>query len=191
MHVSSFDTCSHWCHAVCAIQRNLIKSGSSCNGPSGVNEMQFHCLGCGHASELFGFAREVYMHCAKDWCEETLIQELDIVRQIFNGSEDFKGKELHAITYGLHSKLEKKMISPSDACNFIFHFFKYMDGLSQFFSSSLPASIPAAAESSFYIMSSSNERKGMITADHSQNDAKDPSKSDKMTKAECSAIIER
>ncbi|KAK6790766.1 hypothetical protein RDI58_009847 [Solanum bulbocastanum] len=138
------DRCSHWCHAVCAVQRNLIKPGPSINGPSGTTEMHFHCPGCGQSSEMFGFVRDVYMHCSKDWGEETLIEELDYVRKIFNGSEDFKGKELHAITYGLCNRLEKKMISPSDACDFIFHFFKYTDGLSQFLSSSFPASIPLA-----------------------------------------------
>lgn len=71
------------------------------------------------------FARDVYLHCAKGWSEETLIEELGYVRKFFDGSEDFKGKELHAITCELCNKLEKKMISPSDACDFIFHFFKY------------------------------------------------------------------
>lgn len=106
--------------------------------------MQFHCLGCGHSSEMFGFVRDAYMHCSKDWGEKTLIEELDYIQKKFDGSEDFKGKELHAITYGLRDKLEKQMISPSDACDFIFHFFKYTDGLSQFLSSSFPASIPLA-----------------------------------------------
>ncbi|MCD7471475.1 hypothetical protein HAX54_011929 [Datura stramonium] len=73
-----------------------------------------------------------------------------------------KGKELHGITYGLRNKLEKKMISPSDACTFIFQFFKYTDGLSHFLSSSFPASIPVAAKSSFYIMSSSSRREAVL-----------------------------
>ncbi|KAF3668927.1 putative purple acid phosphatase 3-like [Capsicum annuum] len=185
------DRCSHWCHAVCAVQRNFIKPGPSINGPSGTTEMQFHCLGCGHPSEMFGFARDVYLHCAKGWSEETLIEELGYVRKFFDGSEDFKGKELHAITCGLCNKLEKKMISPSDACDFIFHFFKYTDGLSQFLSSSFPACITLLTKSSFNIMGSSNGTKGMITVDHHQDDAKDPSKSDKMIGDICSAIKER
>ncbi|XP_055801257.1 protein OBERON 3-like isoform X2 [Solanum dulcamara] len=153
------DRCSHWCHVVCAVQRNLIKPGPSINGPSGTTEMQFHCLGCGHSSEMFGFVRDAYTHCAKDWGEETLIEELDYVRKIFNGSEDFKDKELHAITYGLRNKLEKKMISPTDACDFILQFFKYTDGLWQFLSCSFPACIPIADKPSFNIVSSSNGRK--------------------------------
>ncbi|KAG5608528.1 hypothetical protein H5410_019809 [Solanum commersonii] len=176
------DLCVHWCHVVCAIHRNLITPGPSINGPSGTTEMQFHCLGCSHSSEMFRFAKEMYRCCAKDWDQEILIKELDYVQKIFHGSDDFKGKELHAITYGLRNKLEKKMISPSDACNFIFQFFKYTDGLSHFLSSSFPASI----------MSSSSRRKTMITLDHHhhQSDAKNSSKSDKMIEDECSAIKE-
>nr|XP_004237186.2 protein OBERON 3-like [Solanum lycopersicum] len=181
------DLCVHWCHVVCAIHRNLIKPGPSINGPSGTTEMQFHCLGCSHSSEMFRFTKEMYRCCAKNWDQEILIKELDYVQKIFQGSDDFKGKELHAITYGLRNKLEKKMISPSDACNFIFQFFKYTDGLSHFLSSSFPASIPLDDKSSFYIMNSSSRRK----ADHHrQSDAKDSSKSDKTIEDECSAIKE-
>ncbi|KAH0759717.1 hypothetical protein KY290_023210 [Solanum tuberosum] len=175
------DLCVHWCHVVCAIHRNLITPGPSINGPSGTTEMQFHCLGCSHSSEMFRFAKEMYRCCAKNWDQEILIKELDYVQKIFQESDDFKGKELHAITYGLRNKLEKKMISPSDACNFIFQFFKYTDGLSHFLSSSFPASI----------MSSSSRRKTMITLDHHrQSDTKDSFKSDNMIEDECSAIKE-
>ncbi|KAH0650603.1 hypothetical protein KY284_030515 [Solanum tuberosum] len=54
------------------------------------------------------------------WGEETLMKELDYVRKIFQGSEDLKGKELHVKADVLHTKLVTKMISPSDACDFIF-----------------------------------------------------------------------
>lgn len=111
------DVCSHWCHASCGIQRNLIKPGPK-------TEMQFHCLGCGHASEMFGFVKDVFMSCAKNWDLDTLIKELDCVRKIFRGSEDFKGRELHLNADKMVSKLEKKMMSPSDVCSTIFQFFK-------------------------------------------------------------------
>ncbi|KAF8389687.1 hypothetical protein HHK36_024206 [Tetracentron sinense] len=119
------DVCSHWCHAVCGIQRNLIKPGPSLKGPKGTTEMQFHCLGCGHASEMFGFVKDVFMCCAKDWGLETLLKELDCVRKVFRGSEDFKGKELQSKAAEMLSKLENEMICPTDACNSILHFFKY------------------------------------------------------------------
>ncbi|PHU20025.1 hypothetical protein BC332_11176 [Capsicum chinense] len=118
-----------------------------------------------------------------------LIKDLEYVQKVFCGSEDFKGKELDAITYGLHKKLEKKKISPLDAYDFIFQFLKYMDGLSLFLSSNFPASITLFARSSFNIMGSSNGRKGIITIDHHQDDAKDLSESDKMI--DDSAIKER
>ncbi|CAJ1935450.1 unnamed protein product [Sphenostylis stenocarpa] len=96
------DVCSHWCHAACGIHRNLIKPGPSLNGPSGTSEMQFHCIGCGHASEMFGFVKDVFVYCAKDWGLETLMKELDCVRRIFSASEDRKGKELHVVTAYMH-----------------------------------------------------------------------------------------
>jgi len=123
------DVCSHWCHAVCGIQKKLIKPGPSLKGPSGTTEIQFHCIGCEHASEMFGFVKDVFMSCAKDWGLETLLKELDCVRRIFMGSEDCKGKELHLKTDGLLLKLQAKVLSPSEACNQIMQFFncKYLD----------------------------------------------------------------
>ncbi|XP_027361081.1 protein OBERON 3-like [Abrus precatorius] len=133
------DVCFHWCHAACGIQRNLIKPGPSLKGPLGTSEMQFHCIGCGHASEMFGFVKDVFMCCAKDWGLETLIKELDYVRRIFKGSEDCKGKELHIKTDDMLLKLQAKLVSPSDACNYIMQFFSYADGMSE---------IPACGKSS-------------------------------------------
>ncbi|PSS26817.1 Protein OBERON like [Actinidia chinensis var. chinensis] len=132
------DVCSHWCHAACGIQKNLIKPGPSLKRPSGTTEMLFHCLGCGHASEMFGFVKDVFMSCAKDWGLETLMKELNCVRKVFQGSEDYKGKELHVNADKMLSKLESKSTSPSDVCNFILQFFNYTDGISDFPSSSVP-----------------------------------------------------
>ncbi|ONI31885.1 hypothetical protein PRUPE_1G336600 [Prunus persica] len=126
------DVCGHWCHAACGIQRNLIKPGPSLKGPSGTSEMQFHCIGCGHASEMFGFVKDVFLCCAKDWGLETLIKELDCVRKIFRRSDDFKGRELHIKAEEIISKLGSQMMSPSDACNFIIQFFNYTDGVSEY-----------------------------------------------------------
>lgn len=117
------DVCSHWCHAACGIQRNLIKPGPSLKGPSGTTEMQFHCIGCGHASEMFGFVKDVFLCCAKDWGLETLVKELDCVKKVFRRSEDFKGRQLHIKAEEIISKLGSQLMSPSDACNFIIQFF--------------------------------------------------------------------
>lgn len=124
------DVCSHWCHAACGIQRNLIKPGPSIKGPSGA--MQFHCIGCGHASEMFGFVKDVFLYCAKNWVLETLTKELDCVRKIFRGSDDSKDKELYVKADELCSRLQNKMMSASDACSIIIQFFNYSDGLSDF-----------------------------------------------------------
>ncbi|XP_047340771.1 protein OBERON 3 [Impatiens glandulifera] len=132
------DVCSHWCHAACGIEKNLIKPGPSlkkkANG--GITEVQFHCLGCGHASEMFGFVKDVFMSCAKEWGVEKLTKELDCVRKIFRSSQDYVGKELHLKADEMLSKLEARRVSPSDVCNFIFQFFTYTEGLADLPSSS-------------------------------------------------------
>ncbi|KAG6759476.1 hypothetical protein POTOM_035954 [Populus tomentosa] len=133
------DVCSHWCHAACGIQKNLIRPGPSLKGPSGTSEMQFHCIGCNHASEMFGFVKDVFVCCAKDWGLETLIKELDCVAKIFKGSVDFKGKELNTKAEDLLSKLERNMISSKDACIAIIQFFTYADSMSDFPASGVSA----------------------------------------------------
>ncbi|XP_022726932.1 protein OBERON 3-like [Durio zibethinus] len=126
------DVCSHWCHAACGIQRNLIKPGPSLKGPAGTTEMQFHCIGCGHPSEMFGFVKDVFLCFAKDWGPETLTKELDCVRKIFRGSDDAKGKDLHIKADELCNRLQNKRMSASDACSIIIQFFNYTDDLSDF-----------------------------------------------------------
>lgn len=127
------DVCSHWCHATCGIEKNLIRPGPSLKGPSGTTEMQFNCLGCSHASEMFGFVKDVFLSCARDWGLETLIKELDCVRKIFRGSEDPKGKELHVKADEMLAKLQSKILSPSDVCNSVFQFFNCKLSLQLFF----------------------------------------------------------
>ncbi|XP_062113268.1 protein OBERON 3 [Humulus lupulus] len=172
------DVCSHWCHASCGIQRNLIRPGPSLKGPSGTTEMQFHCICCDHASEMFGFVKDVFLCCAKDWGLENLVKELDCVRKIFRGSDDFKGKELHNKADEIISKLANKFMSPTDACSFIIQFFNNTDSMSEFSSSvitskelssktqssvrkettAIPQSTSLAAKYAPYNMSSSLQR---------------------------------
>jgi hypothetical protein len=118
------DVCSHWCHAACALEKNLIRPGPTLKGAMGTTEMQFQCLGCNHASEMFGFVKEVFNCCAENWSAETQMKELDFVRKIFAASEDFEGKGLHAKAEEVLSMLVKKTISPSDATNTMLQFFK-------------------------------------------------------------------
>ncbi|KAE8667257.1 putative transmembrane ascorbate ferrireductase 3-like [Hibiscus syriacus] len=117
------DVCYHWCHVAYGIQMNLIKPGPSLKGQSGTTEMQFHCFGCGHASEMFGFVKDVFLYYAKDWGLETLVKELDCVRRIFRGSDDSKGKELHIKADELCNWLRNKEMSASDACGSFLQFF--------------------------------------------------------------------
>lgn len=186
------DLCSHWCHASCGIEKNLIRPGPSSKGPSGTTEMQFNCLGCGHASEMFGFVKDVYMHCAREWGLETLRNELDCVRKIFRGSEDRKGKELHLKADELLSKLQSKMMSPLDACSFIFQFFNYAAAFPDLTTSTIPSkdvpsqvslrndasALPSSnilvGKSSFSCLGSSSGRKDMLPVDLHQNDLKTP-----------------
>ncbi|XP_022769585.1 TMV resistance protein N-like [Durio zibethinus] len=49
------------------VKRNLIKPSNSLKGPSGTTEMQFHFMGCSHASATLGFIKDVFLCCAKDW----------------------------------------------------------------------------------------------------------------------------
>ncbi|CAN6478937.1 unnamed protein product [Victoria cruziana] len=123
------DVCSHWCHADCGVRLQYIKPGQSPKGEPGATEMQFHCLGCGHASELFGFVKEVFTCCAASWGPETLGKELDCVRRIFQGSTDLKGKALHRKAEEMITKLDKKLAPASEICSSMLAFLK--DGVSE------------------------------------------------------------
>ncbi|KAI4385861.1 hypothetical protein MLD38_003851 [Melastoma candidum] len=125
------DTCSHWCHASCGIQKNLIRPAR--NAKSGAAEMHFFCMGCDHASEMYGFIKDVFSCCAKDWGAESLIKELDCVKKIFRRSEDFKGIELHRMAEELLSRLKTRIISPSEACSVITKFFAGVDSKPAFY----------------------------------------------------------
>jgi hypothetical protein len=118
------DVCGHWCHAACALERSLIRPGPTLKGAVGTTEMQFQCVGCNHACELFGFVKEVFNCCAENWNTETLLKELDYVRKIFAASEDFEGKGLHAKAEEVLNMLAKKMASPLEATNSMLQFFK-------------------------------------------------------------------
>ncbi|KAK8587822.1 hypothetical protein V6N12_022297 [Hibiscus sabdariffa] len=85
------DVCLHWCHADCGLKDSHIRNGH------GAAEMQFHCVGCDHPSEMFGFVKEVFQNFANDWTLETFSKELEYVKRIFRGSKDMRGKQLHEL----------------------------------------------------------------------------------------------
>lgn len=88
------DFCLHWCHTDCGIRMSYITPGPSIRGAAGTTEMQFHCVACGHTSELYGFVKDVFCTCAPEWGRDVLARELDCVRRIFHGSTDTRGKQL-------------------------------------------------------------------------------------------------
>lgn len=86
-----------------------------------MTEMQFHCLACGHRSEMFGFVKEVFKTCAKDWKVETLAKELQYVKRIFTASNDVRGKNLHDVAEQMLMRLEDKA-SHSEVINYVMAF---------------------------------------------------------------------
>ncbi|XP_044370751.1 protein OBERON 4 isoform X2 [Triticum aestivum] len=81
------DVCLHWCH---------------------TNEMQFHCGACGHPSEMYGFVKEVFRTCAKQWRVEALIRELQYVERIFSASDDARGRRVRDFVKQMLIKLENR-----------------------------------------------------------------------------------
>ncbi|XP_068648499.1 protein OBERON 4-like [Aristolochia californica] len=106
------DVCVHWCHTDCALRGAQIRNGRSITGSHGTTEMQFFCVACDHPSEMFGFVKEVFKTCAKEWKAETLYKELEYVKRIFCASEDARGKQLHDVAIRMLSKLENKSSLP-------------------------------------------------------------------------------
>ncbi|RWV85039.1 hypothetical protein GW17_00053205 [Ensete ventricosum] len=102
------DVCLHWCHTDCGLQGSHIRNGLSTPGDEGIAEMQFHCVACHHPSEMFGFVKEVFKTCAKDWKVDTLAKELQYVKRIFSTSNDLRGKRLHDLADKMLLNLEKK-----------------------------------------------------------------------------------
>lgn len=54
----------------------------------------FFCKACHGTSELLGWVRNVFQHCAKIWGTDALARELEYVQEVFSVSEDSKGKKL-------------------------------------------------------------------------------------------------
>ena len=117
------DVCSHWTHTDCAIRNKQISMGSSSKMGSGSAEMVFHCRACNRMSELLGWVKDVFQHCAPTWDREALMRELDFVSRIFRGSEDPKGRKLFLKCEELVDKL-KNGITESLACRAILMFFQ-------------------------------------------------------------------
>jgi hypothetical protein len=106
------DVCLHWCHTDCGLRHSLIRKGQSSSRAYDTMEMQFHCAACGHPSEMFGFVKEVFRTCARQWRMDTLVTELRCVERIFSCSDDARGKRVWNFVKQMLIKLENKAYYP-------------------------------------------------------------------------------
>ncbi|XAR53865.1 hypothetical protein NMG60_11022573 [Bertholletia excelsa] len=106
------DLCSHWTHTDCAIRNGLVGIGLGVKSGSVPADMLFRCRACSRTSELLGWVKDVFQHCAQSWDRESLIRELDYVRRIFCGSEDPRGRKLLWKSEELIDKLKGGMAEP-------------------------------------------------------------------------------
>lgn len=124
------DFCSHWTHTDCAIHEKQICMGPTGKGGSGLPEMLFRCRACNRTSELLGWVKDVFLHCAPTWNREALMRELDFVSRIFRGSEDSRGRKLFWRCEELVEKL-KGGLAEATACRVILMFFQEVEMDSQ------------------------------------------------------------
>ncbi|XP_011048942.1 PREDICTED: OBERON-like protein [Populus euphratica] len=120
------DLCSHWTHTDCAIRDGQICMGPSVKSGAGPTEMLFRCRACNRTSELLGWVKDVFQHCAPAWEREALARELDFVSRIFRGSEDSRGRKLFWKCEELIEKM-KGGLAESTACRVILMFFQELE----------------------------------------------------------------
>ncbi|KAL0560573.1 hypothetical protein IC582_000982 [Cucumis melo] len=118
------DLCSHWSHTDCAIRDGKICMGSSVRIGTARSEMHFKCPACHRTSELLGWVRDVFQHCAPSWDQESLMKELDFVSRIFRGSEDLGGRKLFWKCEELKEKIKNGALESAAACKAILMFFQ-------------------------------------------------------------------
>ncbi|CAL5190836.1 unnamed protein product [Lathyrus oleraceus] len=121
------DLCSHWTHTDCAIREQLICMGPSVKSGSGPSEMVFRCQACSRTSELLGWVKDVFQHCAPSWDGDALIRELDFVSRIFHGSKDQRGMNLFWKCDDLKEKLKSRKMDSKAACRAILMVFQELD----------------------------------------------------------------
>ncbi|XP_042486206.1 OBERON-like protein [Macadamia integrifolia] len=120
------DLCSHWTHTDCAIRDGQIGMGPCVKSGTGPSEMLFKCQACKKTSELLGWVKDVFQHCAPGWDRESLMRELDYVSRIFRGSEDPKGRKLFWKCEDLMEKM-RNGVPESSACKIMLIFFQEIE----------------------------------------------------------------
>ncbi|OIW02932.1 hypothetical protein TanjilG_29708 [Lupinus angustifolius] len=121
------DLCSHWTHTDCAIREQLICTGPSVKSGVGPSEMVFRCQACNRTSELLGWVKDVFQHCAPSWDGEALVRELDFVSRIFHGSKDPRGRKLFWKCDDLKGKLNSGKMDAKAACRAILMVFQELE----------------------------------------------------------------
>ncbi|PON91799.1 Protein OBERON [Trema orientale] len=111
--------CSHWTHFDCAIRDGNIRMGPS--------EMLFVCRACNQASELLGWVKGVFQHCASAWEPDVLSRELDFVSRTFHRSEDQRGQKLLCKCEDLKEKLKRGIMDSKAASRDILMFFRELE----------------------------------------------------------------
>lgn len=120
------DLCSHWTHTDCAIRDGQICMGPSVKSGACPTEMLFRCRACNRTSELLGWVKDVFQHCAPAWDREALMRELDFVGRIFRGSEDPRGRKLYWKCEELLENMKGGLLE-SMACRGILLFFQELE----------------------------------------------------------------
>ncbi|XP_057960340.1 OBERON-like protein [Malania oleifera] len=120
------DLCSHWTHTDCAIRDGQIGMGPCVKSGTAPAEMLFRCRACNRTSELMGWVKDVFQHCAPGWDREALMRELDYVSRIFRGSDDPRGMKLFWKCEDLIEKM-KNGVAESTACKVILLFFQDLE----------------------------------------------------------------
>ena len=118
------DLCSHWTHTDCAVREQLICMGPSSKSGAGPSDMFFRCQACNRTSELLGWVKDVFQHCAPSWDGEALMRELDYVSRIFHGSKDPRGRKLFWKCDDLKEKFKSKKMDSKAVCRAILMFFQ-------------------------------------------------------------------
>ncbi|KAK7299854.1 hypothetical protein RJT34_10682 [Clitoria ternatea] len=121
------DLCSHWTHTDCAIREQLICMGPSAKSGAGPSEMVFRCQACNRTSELLGWVKDVFQHCAPSWDGEALMRELDFVCRIFQGSKDQRGRKLFWKCDDLKEKLKGGKVESKAGCRAILMVFQELE----------------------------------------------------------------
>ncbi|KAL0921724.1 hypothetical protein M5K25_008825 [Dendrobium thyrsiflorum] len=120
------DFCAHWTHADCAMRTGQIGMGASAKSGIGHGEMLFRCLACNRTSELLGWVKDVFQHCAPGWDREALLRELEFVSGIFHLSEDPRGRKLYRKCVEVVEKI-KSGASDSTACRILLLLFQELE----------------------------------------------------------------